>query len=417
MTTSSLVREALHLSRDRAFIGWVLLTLLLSALAVAGGLREVQTQQETIERLLESDREDRLEALALHDDWGMAAYYSFHLTYHQPSDFAFAALGVRDSEPWKHRVRMLALEGQIYERDAGNPELALIGRFDFAFFAAFVLPVILIVILHDLQASERSAGRHALLLSTSGSTSSPWRTRALLRALAIVIAAVLPLLIGALSSRTEASVLFLAVAGIAAYLALWSVGAYLAARWERTSPVILASLLGTWVLLGIVGPAAGKLAVDRLVPIPEGADILLTQREAVNDAWDLPKEATMTPFVKEHPEWSDYAETEQSFEWKWYYAFQQVGDQRVAPISEAYRAGRVARDRAAGTLAMFAPPALLERYLQKLAGTDLAAHLAYEQRIRAFHRELRNYYYPKLFREEPYEAAALEKLPDFVSGS
>ena len=149
MTTSSLARESIHLSRDRAFIVWVLLTLALSVLAVAGGLEEVRTQEQTIERLIESDREDRLEALALHDDWGMAAYYSFHLTYDKPSDFAFAALGVRDSEPWKHRVRMLALEGQIYERDAGNPELALIGRFDFAFFAAFVLPVILIVILPE----------------------------------------------------------------------------------------------------------------------------------------------------------------------------------------------------------------------------------------------------------------------------
>ena len=33
----------------------------------------------------------------------------------------------------KHRIRALALEGQIYERDTGNPVLALTGRFDFAF--------------------------------------------------------------------------------------------------------------------------------------------------------------------------------------------------------------------------------------------------------------------------------------------
>jgi len=33
---------------------------------------------------------------------------------------------------------MLALEGQIYESDSGNPELSLIGKLDFAFVAAFL---------------------------------------------------------------------------------------------------------------------------------------------------------------------------------------------------------------------------------------------------------------------------------------
>ena len=66
-----------------------------------------------------------------------------------PSALAFAARGVRDDLPWKHRIRMLALEGQIYETDAGNPELSRIGKLDFAFVAAFLLPLLLILLLHD----------------------------------------------------------------------------------------------------------------------------------------------------------------------------------------------------------------------------------------------------------------------------
>jgi len=166
-------REVAFLSRDRSVWVWWLVVLCLSVLAVSAGLSEVSQQKATIARLVEADRADRMAVLKAQKDWGGAAYYSFHLTFDPPSDFAFAALGRRDDAAWKHRVRMLALEGQIHERDAGHPVLALIGRLDFAFLAAFVLPLVLIVLLHDLRASERAAGRHDLLVATAGRATRP----------------------------------------------------------------------------------------------------------------------------------------------------------------------------------------------------------------------------------------------------
>ena len=58
----------------------------------------------------------------------------------------------------------------------------------------------------------------------------------------------------------------------------------------------------------------------------------MLQRESVNDAWDLPKEETMQVFLERHPEWADHAKIERPFEWKWYYAFQQVGDLKTEKI-------------------------------------------------------------------------------------
>lgn len=410
-------RECLHLARDRAFICWTVLTLLLAIVAVSGGLNEVANQHSTIARLLEGDRADRASAQASHADWGSAAYYSFHLTYDAPSKFAFAAMGVRDREPWKHRVRMLAIEAQIYERDAGNPALALIGRFDFAFFAAFVLPLILIVLLHDIVAKERSAGRDALLISTSGRDSSPWRLRAVLRAGAVFVAAAVPLFGGCVLSGTAISTSVIAIALLLAYIVFWSALAYRFAQGDKGAPVILASLLGVWLLLGIIGPTASKLAIDAAVPVPAGADILMTQREAVNGAWDIPKEVTMEAFVSEYPEWERYSTIETPFEWKWYYAFQQVGDQKAEPLSQAFRDGRLRRDTLAGVLAWLTPPALIERLFQNLAHTNLRAHIAYEKTVRDFHAELRSFYYAKLFPEEPFDQAALEDLPEFSAAN
>jgi ABC-2 type transport system permease protein len=406
-------RELRLLSRDRAFAIWVVLALLLSTLSVLGGIDEVAQQRATLARLVEADRVDRADAHRQHPDWGGAAYYGFHLTYDPPSDFAFAALGVRDQAPWKHRVRMLALEGQIYARDAGNPVLALVGRFDFAFFAAYVVPLLLIVVLHDLQTSERTAGRHALLVSTAREGPGLWRLRAMLRVGTIALVALLPLLLGCAWTGTQLPVTLAASALFLAYCAFWGLLAFWMAARPRSSEQILSTLVGLWLLLGIVGPALGKLAIDRVVAIPEGSDILMIQREAVNDAWDLPKEVTMDAFVAQHPEWARYAQVEQPFHWKWYYAFQQVGDQKAAALSEAYRSGRRERDRLAALAAWLMPPALLERALQRLAATDLRAQMDYEQKVRDFHAELRAFYYARLFPEKPFAAADLEELPEF----
>jgi hypothetical protein len=96
---------------------------------------------------------------------------------------------------------------------------------------------------------------------------------------------------------------------------------------------------------------------------------------------------------------------------------EQVGDQKAQALSEAFTAGRLERDRLAGWLAVIVPPILLERSLQSLARTDLRAALAYEARVRAFHAELRQFYYPRLFRNERFDPAQFEAMPRFTAGA
>ena len=411
---NALNREARFLARDHALVAWMIVTLALSSIALWSGLTEIQEQNETIQRLVNADREDRQAELSQQSDWGSAAYYSFHLTYDTPSDFAFIALGQRDRTPWKHRIRMLALEGQIHEFDTGNPVFALIGRFDFAFFAAFVLPVILIVLLHDVRAGERAAGRHELLVATSGSSASLWGIRVSLRILAVFICAILPLFILGTFAGAAFGKLLAASLAIFVSLLFWAAVCLWVGTGRQSASLILTVLIGIWILLSTIVPAGGRMAVNKIVSIPSGAEILMTQREAVNDAWDLPKESTMQPFLARHPDWKNTPKIERPFEWKWYYAFQQVGDQRAEPLSLDYTKGRIERDRLAGLTALLSPPALLQRSLQQLANTDLNATIAYEDTVREFHAELRAFYYPGLFGDTPFSPAALEALPQFV---
>ena len=413
---TGLLREARFLLRDRGALLWLVLAFLLSAAATGFGIAEVREQRATIAALLEEDAKDRADAISRHESWGDAAYVAFHLTYAPPSDFAFAALGQRDTAPWLHRVRMLALEGQIHEADTKNADFGLIGRFDFAFLAATIAPLLLILLLHDLRAGERVAGRHDLLVATAGSAARLWRPRAAVRFGGLALALLLPFWIGAGIEGAGLSKTLAASALVIGGLAVWGLIVAAIGRLAAPPPVLLAALVGLWLALALLVPAVSRAAIETAVPVPDGAEILMIQREAVNDAWDKPKAATMEPFLARHPEWRPLGKVTQPFEWKWYYAFQQVGDQQAEPIVTAYRKGRLARDAAAGWAALLSPAALVERGFERLAGTDTRAMIAYEDHVRAFHADLRAFHYPLFFRDPPYDPVALRDLPRYQPG-
>lgn len=410
-----MMREFQFMFRDKAVWVWLLLALLFSSVAMMLGMNEISQQRTEIAELLELDQTEREVVLDQQSDWGSAAYYTFHLTYDAPSDFAFAAIGQRDVSPWKHRIRMLALEGQIYETDANNPDFALIGRFDFAFVATLIAPLLVILLLFDLRSGEHAAGRLRLIEASATHAQRLWWARAGLRVGALVLALCLPLLAAGFISGTNIATLLVGIVAVCLYLLFWVALTLWLTPAIRTGAYNLTIMLGVWLVVCAVIPASLTQIINKSVPLPEGGEIVLTQREAVNDAWDLPKEETYAPFIERYPEWADYtAWDNDAFEWKWYYAFQQVGDQIAEPLSEAYREGRQKRDALAGLASFISPATLMQRMLEGLANTDMKSAMAYEACVRDFHESLRAYHYPRLFKSEAFDTTrAIETLPIF----
>ena len=410
----ALRREARLLVRRRSAVLAVCALALVATVACAVGVAEQARQRQAIERFRALDGAERAQALAGSSDWGGAAYAAFHATWDAPAPLAFAAFGQRDVRPWMLRIRALALEGQIYETDVANPELARTGRLDLAFVVAFLAPLVLILLLHDLVAGEREAGRHGLLVISAGRPSRLWIPRIVVRLAAVLLALLLPFLGGAVAVRAPVGTSLLAAAAIAASVLLWAVPILWLAFRPRPAAAIAAEGVLLWACLALLIPGAGSMFIDARVDAVEGAEVSLVQREAVNDAWDLPVAVTYERFFASHPQWADSPYSEVGFQWKWYYAFQQVGDETAAPLAARYREALRERDALAGLLAWVSPAIAGQRWLQHLARTDTAATLRYEARIRAFHATLRRFYYPLLFRDLPYDPARFSELPDFA---
>jgi ABC-2 type transport system permease protein len=409
---SAFLRESRFLLKQPFGLSLLLATLVLSSLALGIGVAESQSQKETIAKLKDRDQAERAYAIPGQSDFGSAAYYLFYLTYDAPGELAFAAMGVRHEQPWKHRIRMLALEGQIYENDTTNPELAYLGHLDFAFVIAFLTPLFLIMLLYDLRAVERTGGREALLIATSPS-GEPWRSRALSRVCLFSVALLLPFIVTAVSQSVSVPMVLIFLAVCLAQIAFWSTLCFWISPKPYEGPTLLTMLVSFWLITTFVIPPMTDTLVERLIPAPTGGDIVLLQRETVNAAWDLPKEATMNPFLNRHPEWLEYSDVNQPFEWKWYFAFQQVGDQVSEDLSMQRQNALLRRDQLSAWLALLSPASLSQLGLTRLAETDNRSARLYHQRVRGFHASLREFYYPLIFPDVPYDEATFAEAPVF----
>lgn len=413
---SWLAHEWRLLCRSRLAMAGLLLLLALSTLAVVSGLREVSRQQQAIARLADLQQAElaaQQEKLARRGDPGAVAYYTFLATWDSPAPAAFLALGLRDTAPYVLRVRALALQAQLHEGEAFNPELALAGRFDFAFVLVYLVPLLLIALLYDLVSGERQAGRLAMLLALPGAGPRLWLRRAGLRAGSIIACLVVPLLGGAWASGMSLAAIAVVLAAVLAYVVFWTGLALLVATRGRGSTANTTALMCCWAVLTLVLPAAGNALLAQAIPVRQGVELMLAQRQVVHGAWDLPREATMQRFFRTHPQWQATAPLPAGFHWKWYYAFQHLGDESVAQEAAAYREGLLARQRWTERLGGVLPGVGVQAILHRVAATDLPAQLAYQDQVAAFHERLRHFYYPFLFHDTRFTREDFARLPRF----
>lgn len=409
------LRLVLH---SRLACGAVALLLLLSALSVWSGLQASAAQRDALARVAASHHAEVLALAEKHAkaaDAGQVAYDTPHLTTNPPPALAFAAIGQRDLQPFALRVRLLGLHSQLYESEAINPELAMAGRFDFAFLLVYLAPLFVIALMHDLVTGEREAGRLRLLSSLPAQAASLWRRRIGLRYVVLWLALLVPLAAGVGIAGAGAAALGQLALVASLYLLFWfGVAAWVAGR-AGTSATSAAILLACFVGLGIIVPTALDAAISRTVPVSKGVELSLAQRQAVHEGWDLPKPVTFDRFFRTHPEWKDTPPVTGRFHWKWYYAMHQVGDQAVAPQVAQYRASLQARETWTARAGLLLAPVNVQVLLHRLADTDLRAQLAYQERIAGFHTELRRFFYPYFFHERPFRKGDFAAMPAYTA--
>ncbi len=347
---------------------------------------------------------------------GYVAYYAFMPTSRPLEPLAALSMGVRDLTPSVVWVRLLGIEGQLYDADLGNPGLQALGNFDLAFVFAALAPLALLALSHDALSRERDLGRLPLLVAQSGSIGGllalklGWRFVAV-AGTCVVAFAVASWWLGVGWNGEAARWMGVAVGN----LVCWTAIAAVVAVTCRSVASSLASSIAVWVAAVALLPALLNLAVATAYPVEEGLDLTMKQRQASHGAWDRPRSETMDTFYASNPDWSGAPPVEGRFAWRWYYAMHEVADEAVSKEAGAYRENLLARQRWQARLAWLAPSAYAQLAMDNRADSDLDGHIAYLDRVREYHQQLRDYFYPLCFEERMIGPAEYAEFPSYVS--
>jgi ABC-2 type transport system permease protein len=400
----------------RAVLTGLLVIFLAGLYALEHGRRIIAAQQDVLNAAPNLQREHFAKTLAAHPNTPAGAidalYYLNHFTRHDPARLAPLSIGLRDVNPYNLKVRMLALEGQLYDGDISNPATLALGNFDLAFLLVFLYPLLIVAFTHNTLSAEQEQGTWNLICSQPASPRQILWLKAALRFAAVVAVWLLTLLVSLVWLRLPLDQRFAFVLLISlAYLLFWWAAVLFVMSFRRSSNFNALALLGVWLTLTILLPAALNILLSTWLPVPEALAVTVSQREGYHSQWDRPKPETMQRFFQAYPEYASFQVPLDQFSYGWYYAAQHLGDLEAAAASKQLRAKLQQRQRWMRRLAWFVPTINAQSAFNQIAQTDLENHLAYLDSVRHFHEQVRRFLYPFLLRNDAPPPVNWEQLP------
>jgi ABC-2 type transport system permease protein len=349
-------------------------------------------------------------------DAGDFSYYQF---YPVPEPLSpWRALSQNISESSIKRIRMLGLQGQLYDGSVRNPEPPALGRFDYAFVVVALLPLSLLVMLFNLRAADEQRQRLSALQVYARRWRTIYRTRGLLRLTFALLALLIPLWSYGIWQALDAAQLIYLSASIAAYAAAWliTIALVLAVihRFEQRAEAsaIAARLLTLWLLLVFVAPQwIGAITARQLSGA--GPDIALMHRKSVADAWDVPKPVRFERFFQDYPQWQSTPPVNVRFHWKWYYAFHHVADMDTRSQVAQLQSGMLSAQRARDQWRFAVFPIAMQSVFDHLSGQRVEQRVAHHACIARWHQRLREHFYPMVFEEKSLTPDGFDRIPRF----
>jgi ABC-2 type transport system permease protein len=410
------ILESKQFLRNRITLLGFGILLLLGIYAIYHGHNVIQQQKTTIAKLDAVQQEQLEENIEHHEDHeiGTLCYYQFYYTSNEPTNWAAFSIGQRDVNPYTLKVRMLAVEGQLYDTELSNPVSLVTGNLDLSFVFIFLLPLLIITLTFNLLSGEEESGIWRLVASQPISTFKILLLKFSVRYLAVFILVILLMMIAVLALSLSLDQALLSILGwLLFYMSFWFIVVFGIVLLAKNSNFNAVSLLSIWLFMVILIPAFANVVISNSIPLPEALSTTVTQREAYHEKWDMPKNTVMVPFYEAYPQYSNYIIPEDRFTYGWYYAMMYSADKEAEQSSEILFEKLQKRHAAGKSLGYFLPSLLLQNKFNEVAKTDLNDHIDYLKAVKKFHRSISEFFYPHVFELSLPRDIDWQKLPKF----
>ena len=331
-----------------------------------------------------------------------------------PGPLGALAVGQSDLLPFYHDVSIYTNEQSFLQNgEVENPLNLMVGRFDLAFVMVYLLPLLVLALSYNVLSGERERGTLALTLSQPVSARSVVAAKLAFRALVVLALALGASVIGGLLAGADDVGRLLLWSGVVAVYALFWLGL---AAWVnalgRSSAWNATVLVGAWLLLVVVVPAALNLAAGLLHPLPSRVEMITVQREASNEAVNRRSEL-LARYLEDHPEMAGGVIPDSVNTAALSWAATDEVNRRLEEVTRVYEE-RLQGQRDLVRRYRYASPALLAHSaLLETAGTGDGRFDDFERQVRAFAEEWKAFFVPALLAGEQMSPDVVDGLPAF----
>lgn len=285
---------------------------------------------------------------------------------------------------------------------------ASLGVMDLSWIVIVLLPLLVIVLNHDLLSGDRDAARLGLLRSQAGSLSRVVVRRLGLRFLLpgtlVTTAALVALVLGTPASVTVA---WWSIAML--YVAAWSLLAGWIGIRAQAARSAASILLLVWLGIVVVLPAAIALGIGWLSGAPSRIAQVVETRELQLDLQARTSEL-LDRYLIDHPELvgADAGGFARS-----YFVAQRETEEKLAPVMQGFAEAHQRQAAWNARLAWLSPAMLAYGAMVHVAGTDSARHDAFAWQAERFAAGWRAHLRERLFFDRMLAPAEVAALPRF----
>ncbi|WP_394749345.1 DUF3526 domain-containing protein [Spongiimicrobium salis] len=390
----------------------LLLISLLGIVAILIGNQHLTQQQAAINEVEAHQKEHLERHVALHnDDIGLLLYYVKFAFIKPSNSLAGLSIGQSDVNPSINRITIKTFEGQKHDTDLINPMSLQSGNLDFSFVLIYLIPLLVIVLSFNVISEETETGTWRLVAVQAKSKLQFVIAKLLVRfALlmgVIILLFAIAILVLDIPLNTNLLVMFLLTL---LYIVFWFSLSFFVIVFKKSSGFNALMLLSIWLGMLIVLPAGINAYLAAKYPVPEALSSAIAQRDGYHTKWDTDKLPTIKKFYTHYPQFEKYGYPTEGFNWLWYYAMQQMGDDDSQKERESLSTKIALREQASRGMAAWVPNMHMQLALNRLAGTSSGQHIAFLNATEAFHEKLRLFFYPSIFESQKAESIDWEQM-------
>ena len=333
----------------------------------------------------------------------------------EPGPLAALAVGQSDLLPYYYDVNIYTNESSFQQNgEVENPLNLMVGRFDLAFVVVYLLPLLVLALSFNVLSEERERGTLALTLSQPVSARDVVLAKLAFRAFLVVGVVLAVSLAGALATGGFASPgrVLLWCGAVVAYALFWFALAAWVNTLRRSSAWNATVLVGAWLVLVVVLPAAVNIAADLLHPLPSRVEMITAQREATNDAVNRRSEL-LARYLEDHPEMAEGVVADEPGLGALAWVATDAVNSRLEEVTGEHDARRAAQIVLVRRYRFLSPALLAQEVLVDAAGTGDARFARFQSQVRAFAEQWRRFFVPAILADETMSASVLPELPKF----